>query len=172
MNRFLAHPANARTNSPEEPAIVAVACVGSSNTCHTFCIRFSAATLLHSRKPITHLLRFIRPAIWISNNRNRFMRAVRSSPSRRNPQRALDHPEVHTLWEPLRPGGFAEGLGPTQMRSRCNPLKIRCLLKRFLEDSSKPDVTGGGRPFSVLRMLMHLGVGPCDDLAQAMVAAA
>src|SRR6266700_4651563 len=48
---------------PRRPSARAeVACVGNSNTFHTFCIRLIASVLLHSRKPITQLLRFIRPA--------------------------------------------------------------------------------------------------------------
>ena|SRR5271165_115363 len=48
---------------PRRPkGCAAVAWVGNSNTCQIFCIRLSAALLLHSRKPITQLLRFIRPA--------------------------------------------------------------------------------------------------------------
>ena len=47
---------------PLPNALAEVAWVANSKTCHTRCIRLSAASLLHTRNPITQLFRFIRPA--------------------------------------------------------------------------------------------------------------
>ncbi len=51
-------------------------------------MRLSAAALLHTLNPITQLFR-IRPATWMSKSRNRFIRDVRSSPSKQSPLIAL-----------------------------------------------------------------------------------
>jgi len=66
-----AHPIVPSSSTPRYPpsppfprpnATAAVACVGNSNTVHTFCIRPIASLLAHSRSPMTQLFRFIRPA--------------------------------------------------------------------------------------------------------------
>src|ERR1017187_551098 len=72
-NRHFLHPASYRAGlrgplappayPPRPPrAWAEVACVGKANTSQTLCIRWTALTSAHSRKPITQLLRFIRPA--------------------------------------------------------------------------------------------------------------
>lgn len=53
------------TGNPKGEAdnlVTELACVGSSSTLHTFCIRLSCAALLHTRNPMTRSFRFIRPS--------------------------------------------------------------------------------------------------------------
>ena len=66
-----------------------MACVGNAKTAHTRCIRTIASGGAHSRNRITQLFRFIRPANVRTNNRNFFIRTVRSSGPKHNPRIAL-----------------------------------------------------------------------------------
>ena len=63
-----------------------VACVGNAKTVHTRCILTIASGGAHSRNRITQSFRFIRPANVSTNNRNFFIRTVRSSGPKHNPR--------------------------------------------------------------------------------------
>jgi len=67
----------------------AVAWVGNSNTSQIRCNRAICSVAAHKRSCMTQLLRFIRPASWMTSRRNLLIRTVRSCGSRQRPRIAL-----------------------------------------------------------------------------------